>query len=119
MIAPRSLEEACVMLWRRVVRASVIFLLLGVVPRVAAMAAPLSDAGPLLQEMGKQIEDQSKPVEERLQVIATFGAWGTAQVRPPLLAALKDPKPEIREAAAQALGWRGNNEAVQGLRELV
>ncbi|HXJ78252.1 MAG TPA: HEAT repeat domain-containing protein [Candidatus Methylomirabilis sp.] len=107
------------MAWRRLACVSVTFLLMGVLPRTALAAAPLSDAGPLLQEMGKQIQDQSLPTTERLQIIGVFGAWATAQVVPPLLAALKDPKPEIREAAAQALGWRGNKEAVQGLRERV
>jgi HEAT repeat protein len=35
------------------------------------------------------------------------------------VAVLKDPSPEIREAAARALGWPGNDEAVPALRERV
>jgi HEAT repeat protein len=69
--------------------------------------------------MAKQLEDQSLPVAERVQVAKTFGEWQTAQVRPPLVAALKDSSPEIREAAARALGWRGNNEVAAPLRQLI
>jgi HEAT repeat protein len=69
--------------------------------------------------MGKKLEDQSQPVRERLEIIKTFGDWAKAQVRPPLVAVLKDPQPEIRAAAARALGWKGNDEAVSALRERV
>jgi len=69
--------------------------------------------------MGKKLEDQSRPALERLQIIRAFEEWGTAQVRPPLVAVLKDPLPEIRAAAARALGWPGNDEAVPALRERV
>ena len=48
-----------------------------------------------------------------------LGEWGTAQVREPLVAVLKDPLPAIREAAARALGWEGNREAASALRERV
>src|SRR5262249_48314319 len=80
---------------------------------------PLSSAEPILGEMSRQLEDQSLPAAERLGIIKVFGEWATAQVRPPLVVALKDPRPEIREAAARALGWAGNNEAVPALRERV
>jgi HEAT repeat protein len=69
--------------------------------------------------MGKQLEDRSLSVSERLQIIRTFEGWPTAQVRPTLVAVLKDPQPEIRAAAARALGWPGNAEAVPALRERV
>src|SRR5712692_955496 len=85
----------------------------------SAGAPPLSSAGPVLEEMGKQLEDQSRPAPERLQIIRAFEVWATAQVRPPLVAALKDPRPELRAAAARALGWPGNHEAVPALRERV
>jgi HEAT repeat protein len=85
----------------------------------AAGAAPLSSAGPVLEQIGKQIEDRSRPTRERLELISTFGDWATGQVRAPLVAVLKDPEPEIRAAAARALGWRGNDEAVPALRERV
>ena len=84
-----------------------------------AGAAPVSVAWPILDELGKQLEDRSRPTKERLEIILTFGEWAGAQVRPPLVAVLKDPLPEIRAAAAQALGWPGNDEAVPALRELV
>src|SRR5262245_33316690 len=85
-------------------------------PPQATAVAPLSSAEPLLKEMGTQLEDQSLPAADRLEIIKVFGEWGTAQVRPSLVAVLKDPKPEIREAAARALGWQGNDDAVPTLR---
>jgi HEAT repeat protein len=69
--------------------------------------------------MGKQLEDPQRPAAERLQIIRAFAEWPTAQVRPPLVAVLKDPLAEIRAAAALALGWPGNREAVPALRERV
>ncbi len=97
----------------------VVALLLGVSSQPTAGAPPLSSAGPLLEEMGRELEDRGRPAPERLQIIRTFEAWGTAQVRPPLVAVLKDPQPEIRAAAARALGWPGNDEAVPALRERI
>lgn len=79
----------------------------------------MSSAGPVLEEMGKKLEDRSQPATTRLEIIRTFGDWATAQVRPPLVAVLRDPQPEIREAAARALGWPGNDEVVPALRERV
>lgn len=105
--------------WRRWACSAVaVFLTCGPAQHTAD-AAPLSSAGPVLEEMGRQLEDQSRPAAERLQVIKVFGDWATPQVRPPLVAVLKDPQPEIREAAARALGWQGNVEAVPALRERV
>jgi len=88
-------------------------------PQAATAVAPLSSAGPVLEEMGKRLEDQTQPAPERLDIIKVFGEWATSQVRPPLVAVLKDPQPEIREAAARALGWQGNNEAVPALQERI
>ena len=79
----------------------------------------MSSAGPILEEMGKTLEDRNQPTLERLEIIRTFGDWAKAQVRPPLVAVLKDQQPEIRAAAARALGWPGNDEAVSALRECV
>src|SRR5262245_55259813 len=107
------------MAWRFKMCVAAAFLVMSTLHRPVAAATPLSDAGPVLQGLGKQLEDQSRPIAERLQVIRTFGDWGTDQVRPALVAALKDPEPQIREAAAQALGRRGNNQAVGPLRERV
>jgi HEAT repeat protein len=72
-----------------------------------------------LDELGKKLEDPSRPAQERLEIILTFEEWAGAQVRPALVAVLKDPLPAIRAAAAQALGWQGNKEAVPALRERV
>ena len=85
----------------------------------SAGAAPLSPTWPILDELGKQLEDRSRPAAERIEIILTFEEWARAQVRPPLIAVLKDPLPAIRAAAARALGWPGNNEAVPALRERV
>ena len=108
------------MVWRRCFVSWMAFLFLAYVPaRPVEGATPLSNAGPVLDEMAKQLENQSLAVSERVQVAKTFGEWATAQVRPPLVAVLKDPSPEIREAAARALGWRGNNEAAEPLRQVI
>jgi HEAT repeat protein len=96
-----------------------VLLLTSVAGQATAGAAPPSSEWPIFDELGKQLEDQSRPVKERLEIILTFEEWAAAQVRPPLLAVLKDPLPAIRAAAAQALGWPGNVEAVPALRERV
>src|SRR5262245_12486823 len=80
---------------------------------------PRSGGTAALDELGKQVLDKSRPTAGRLQVIRALEEWATPQVRPPLLEALKDPQPEIRAAAARALGWKGNLEAVPALRERV
>ena len=85
----------------------------------AAGPPPLSNVEPALEELGKQLTDQSQPVAERLAIIRALGVWATAQVRTPLLAALKNPLPELRAEAAQALSWPGNREAIAALRERV
>ena len=104
--------------WCRVLRGGVLALSLAMVRVTSAEqgAAALSDAAPLLEELGKQAEDRSRSEAERLQLIKTLGDWGTAQVRAPLLAVLNDSLPAIRAAAARALGWPGNGEAVAALR---
>ena len=107
--------------WCRVLPGAVLALSLSIVRVTSAAqgAAPLSDAAPLLEELGKQVEDRSRSVAERLQLIKTLGDWGTAQVRAPLLAVLNDPLPSIRAASARALGWPGNGEAVAALRNRI
>jgi HEAT repeat protein len=105
--------------WRLWACGAVALLLMCVPAQPTAGAPPLSSAGPVLEEMGKKLEDRSRPALERLEIIKTFGDWAKAQVRPPLVAVLKDQQPEIRAAAARALGWPGNDEAVPALRERV
>ena len=85
----------------------------------AAAPAPLSNVEPAVEELGKGLADQSRPVAERLEIIQVFEGWAAPQVRGPLLAALQDPLPALRAAAARALGWPGNREAVAALRERV
>jgi HEAT repeat protein len=105
--------------WRLCAGGAVALLLTFAPAHPTAAAPPLSSAGPVLAEFGKQIEDTSRPTLERLDLIKTFGDWATAEARPPLVAVLKDPQPEIRAAAARALGWPGNDEAVPALRERI
>ena len=81
--------------------------------------APLSNADQALEQLGKEVADQSRPVEERLEVIQALAGWPTAKSRVALLALLQDPLPAVRGAAAQALGWPGNREAISALRERI
>jgi HEAT repeat protein len=83
-----------------------------------ASPAPLANFGTAVTELSKDLSDQSLPVARRLEVIRALAGLATPEVRPPLLAALKDESPEIRENAARGLGWRGNSEAVAALRAL-
>ena len=66
--------------WCRVLRGGVLALSLAMVRVTSAEqgAAALSDAAPLLEELGKQAEDRSRSEAERLQLIKTLGDWGTA-----------------------------------------
>jgi HEAT repeat protein len=82
-------------------------------------APPLSTAGPALEELGRDARDTSRPEAERLELVGALGKWGTDQVREPLVALLDDPLPSIRAAAAQGLGWPGNQAAVAALRARV
>jgi len=107
------------MRWRLFAGGAVALLMTCAPAQPTAGAPPLSSAGPVLEELGRQIEDRSRPTLERLELIRTFGVWASAEARPPLVAVLKDPQPEIRAAAAQSLGWPGNDEAVPALRERV
>jgi HEAT repeat protein len=105
--------------WRLWAYGAITLLLTCMPAQATAGAPPLSSAGPVLEEMGRKLEDQSQPAAERLEIIKTLGDWATAQVRPSLVAVLRDPQPEIRLAAARALGWPGNDGAVPALRERV
>jgi HEAT repeat protein len=86
---------------------------------VTAAPPPLSNPGPILEELERQAQDSALPEMDRVEMIQVLGNWEGSAVRPPLLALLKDPSPSIRAAAARALGWAGNREAVAGLRERV
>jgi HEAT repeat protein len=84
---------------------------------LAAERAPLSNVEPALEQFAKELTDQSVPLTHKLEIVRLFTGWTTGQVRAPLLTALKDPAPELRAAAARALGWPGHREAVPALRE--
>lgn len=101
---------------------TLLVVILSWVPALAAPpgAAPLSDATRALDDLGRQVQDRSLPEADRLQIIQdVLGRWASSEVRPPLLAVLKDPSESIRAAAARALGWPGNREAVGSLRERI
>lgn len=84
---------------------------------LAAERPPLSNAEPALEQLAKELADQNLPLAQRLEIVRVFAGWTTPQVRAPLLAALKDPAPELRAGAARALGWSGHREAIPALRE--
>lgn len=90
-----------------------------VAPAAGQLSAPLSTAGPPLQELGRKAQDTSLPEAERLDMVRVLAQWGTAQVRDPLVVLLQDPVPAIRELAARGLGWEGNREASAALRARV
>lgn len=109
------------MRWQAALCAAAVLLacLGGVAVASQAPSPPLSNAVPLIEELGRQVQDPRLPESDRLELIRTLGKWGTPQVREPLVAALDDQIPSIRQAAASALGWPGNREAAAALRRRV
>lgn len=103
--------------WRSGVSIAVLSILLPSAPASHAASVPLSNAGPVLEEFGKQAQDQTKSESDRLQTISLLALWATDEVRAPLIAVLGDPSPTLRAAAARALGWKGNLGASAALRE--
>lgn len=85
----------------------------------AHAAAPLSTAAPILQQVAQRARDASLDERERVEAIGVLGQWATADVRGPLLDVLRDPKADIRAAAARALGWPDNDPAIAPLRARV
>src|ERR1700694_1837865 len=83
-----------------------------------ASSAPLANFETALAQLAKDLADQSLPAAQRLEVVRVLAGWATPEARAPLLAARKDPAPEIRASAALALGWPGNREATAALRAL-
>ena len=83
----------------------------------AAGPVPLSNADAALAQLAKDLADQTRPVAQRIEVVRVLGGWSGPPVRGPLLAALKDPSPELRAVSARALGWPENREAIAALRE--
>jgi HEAT repeat protein len=77
---------------------------------------PLSNAAPVLEDLGRRVTDRSVPKGDRLEIIRTLGEWATDQVTGPLVTLLGDPEPDVRAAASTALGWSGNSPAVKPLQ---
>src|SRR5512144_1652825 len=102
--------------WRSAVCAGMLVLAPVVAVGQQSPSVPLSTAGPLLEEYGKRLQDKSLSEAERLQLVGLLGLWPGAAVRAPLIAVLDDPIDSVRVAAARALGWKGNAEAVPILR---
>src|SRR5262245_46194955 len=71
---------------------------------LAAERAPLTNVDPALEKLAKEMADENLPLAQRLEIVKVFGGWATVQVREPLLVLLKNPAPELRVAAARALG---------------
>jgi HEAT repeat protein len=84
-----------------------------------AESAPLSNTESAIDELGKVVTDQSRPIKERLEMLKALEGWATPEARRHLLVALTDPAAEIRAGAAATLGWPRNNEAVPALRARV
>jgi HEAT repeat protein len=83
-----------------------------------ASPAPLANFDTALAQLAKDLADPELPAAQRIEIIRTMSGWGTPEIRGPLLAALKDPSPEIRATAAIGLGWPKNVEAAPALRAL-
>jgi HEAT repeat protein len=83
-----------------------------------ASPAPLANFDGALAQLAKDLADQDLPAAQRIEIIRTLSGWGTPEIRGPLLAALKDPSPEVRATAAIGLGWPRNVEAAPALRTL-
>ena len=105
-------------MWRSVASVAVLSLSLHcfALPSHAASGEPSTNAGPVVQEFGKQAQDVSLSEMERIQVIGLLGSWATDDAREPLVAVLADPLPSIRAAAARGLGWKGNNGATAAVK---
>jgi HEAT repeat protein len=88
----------------------------GVGPRAAVASAPLSNAAPLLAELGREALDPTQPELRRLELVRALAPWATADVRGVLVSLLGDASVRLRAAAARALGWPGNREAVPALQ---
>jgi HEAT repeat protein len=82
----------------------------------AVESAPMSNIESALGEVGQALSDLNRPLAERQEMLKALEGWTTPAARDHLLAALKDPAPEIRAGAAAALGWPGNRDAVTVLR---
>jgi HEAT repeat protein len=110
--------------WRRTahrlrVTAIALSLVLASLAGTANAKPALSNADAILAGFAAQLEDRTRPAAERLQTIRMFKEWSTPQVSAPLIAVLNDPSPEIRQAAADALGFSGGPGAVKALRERI
>src|SRR5262245_43782126 len=82
----------------------------------ASSHVPLSFA-PGIREMGVLILEPRLAESDRLDLMRSLGNWSGEEVVGPLVQALKDPSPAIREGAAAALGASGQRGAVPALRE--
>jgi len=75
------------------------------VPSVCAMAAAsLLAAGPHKRAEGKLLEmSAADDTDSRIEALKAFGKWGNRAAYGPAEAALDDPQPAVRRAAASAL----------------
>lgn len=87
-------------------------------PATAQAPAPLSNEaflGPLID----QLKDPTLTELQRMQVANALGQWASPAVRPTLLRLLGDASVHVRAAAARGLGWPGNREAIEPLRQRI
>ena len=81
----------------------------------AQTPAPAPEEFPVFRALERLASDPSRSKEERLSAIGGLGQAAHPNVTPVLLTLLSDRDPEIRSAAAAALGWAGNQTAVDPL----
>jgi HEAT repeat protein len=81
----------------------------------AQTSDPAGHALPVFRELERLATDRGIPKAERLAAIRGLGEGAHPSVVPTLLTLLADSDPAIRAAAATALGWRGNQAAVEPL----
>lgn len=87
-------------------------------PAAAQAPAPLSNEG-FLGPLIDQLKDPTLTELQRMQVANALGQWASPAVRPTLVRLLGDASAHVRAAAARGLGWPGNGEAIQPLRQRI
>jgi len=103
---------------RRVLRpASAAGLLLGLLALSGSAGAQVRDR--LLPIVEKLARNPAESLVQRQTAIQALGSRRSSTVVPILRDLLADPIPEIRQAAAQALGWQGNGDALALLPPLI
>jgi len=70
---------------------------------------------PVFRELERLALSEHEPKARRLSAIGALASAAHPSVTPALLVLLANPDPELRSAAALALGWAGNRAAIDSL----